>query len=119
MREALASYTQAIVLFEAVRAEAGGETTHASFIAQWGEVYDQIIRLQLRQDEATWPPPFSRPKKRARALLDSLATGHIELFDDAAAVLLADETEAYAVRLSAEDAFGAGEGAHSRVTRNW
>ena len=54
---------------------------------------------------------------RARAFLDSLATGQVELSDDAAADLLADENEAYAVRQSAEDALARAQ-APIHPTRN-
>jgi parallel beta-helix repeat protein len=101
--EALVAYQQAMDTFEVVRTVAGSEAGRASFIAQHASLYVQAAGLfhQQGQDEEAF---FTSERGRARAFLDSLATGHVELSDDEAAALLAQEQEAYAGRQAAQDA---------------
>jgi CHAT domain-containing protein len=101
--QALTSYQQAMDTFETVRAMAGSEQGRADFIAQYADLYTRAAGLfhQQGQDEAAF---FTSERGRARAFLDSLATGHVELSDNEAAVLLAQEQEAYAGRQAAQDA---------------
>jgi CHAT domain-containing protein/tetratricopeptide (TPR) repeat protein len=101
--QALAYYEQAMDIFESVRAVSGSEVGRASFIAQHASLYDHAIALyyQLDQAEQTF---CTSERGRARAFLDSLATGHVELSDDTAADLLAREQGAYAARQAAQDA---------------
>lgn len=101
--EALDSYQQAMDVLEVVRAMAGSEQGRASFIAQYASLYVQAAGLfhQLGQDEDAF---FTSERGRARAFLDSLATGQVHLSDNAAADLLAHEQEAYAQRQAAQDA---------------
>jgi CHAT domain-containing protein/tetratricopeptide (TPR) repeat protein len=101
--EALDNYRQAMEVFEAIRATAGGEQGRSGFIAQHAHLYARAAGLfhQQGQDEEAF---FTSEQGRARAFLDSLATGHVELSDDEAAALLAQEQEAYAARQAAQDA---------------
>jgi tetratricopeptide (TPR) repeat protein len=101
--EALAAYQQAMDTFEAVRAVAGSEQGRASFIAQYADLYARAAGLfhQQGQDEAAF---FTSERGRARAFLDSLATGQVQLSDNEAANLLAQEQEAYAQRQAVQDA---------------
>jgi CHAT domain-containing protein/tetratricopeptide (TPR) repeat protein len=100
---ALVHYEQAMDVFESVRAVAGSELGRASFIAQHADLYSQAVWLyhQQAEDEKAF---FTTERGRARAFLDSLVTGHVELSDNAAADLWNREGEAYAVRQAAQDA---------------
>jgi len=101
--EALDHYQQAMEVLEAIRATAGSKQGRAAFIAQHADLYARAVGLfhQQGQDEVAF---FTSERGRARAFLDSLATGHVELTDDEAEALLAHEQEAYAGRLAAQDA---------------
>jgi CHAT domain-containing protein len=95
-------------VFDDMRAMAGGESARAAFIAQHTDVYDQVIRIYLQQNSGP-EAFFTSERGRARTFLDSLATGQVELFDNAAADLLARENEAYAVRQAAQEALARAE----------
>ena len=101
--QALTHYEAAMEVLEAVRAVAGSEAGRAGFIAQYASLYDRAVGLYHAQgqDEQAF---FTTERGRARAFLDSMATGHLELFDNTAAELLTREQEAYAARLSVQDA---------------
>ena len=88
---------------DAVRAVSGSEAGRASFIARFAALYAQAVGLyhQLGQDAEAF---FASERGRARAFLDSLSTGQVELADDTAADLFAREQEAYAARQAAQDA---------------
>ena len=90
-------------MFEALRTVAGSEAGRAGFIAQYADLYDRAVELyhEQGQDAAAF---LTSERGRSRAFLDSLATGSVELSDDAAASLLAAEQEAYAARQAAQDA---------------
>jgi tetratricopeptide (TPR) repeat protein len=99
----LDTYLQAMAIIEAVRATAGSEAGRAAFIARYAGLYSRTAGLfhQQGQDEDAF---LTAERGRARAFLDSLATGHVELTDETAAGLLAQEQEAYAQRQAAQDA---------------
>jgi tetratricopeptide (TPR) repeat protein len=101
--ETIDYYQQAMDIFEAVRATAGSEEGRAGFIAQHAPLYTQSTNLfhQLNQEEAAF---FTSERGRARTFLDSLATGEVQLSDNAAANLLAQEQEAYTQRQAVRDA---------------
>jgi CHAT domain-containing protein/Tfp pilus assembly protein PilF len=101
--DALSSYQQAMAVFDDLRAVAGSESARTSFIAQHANVYDQVMRIYLQQNLEADAFRISE-RGRARTFLDSLATGQVELSDNAAADLLAREIEAYAVRQAAQEA---------------
>jgi CHAT domain-containing protein/Tfp pilus assembly protein PilF len=99
--EALKYYQQAMDVLEAVRALAGSELGRAAFIAEYAGLYARVASLfhQQGHDEEAF---FASERGRARAFLDSLATGHVELTDNEAAALLAREQEAYKSRQAAQ-----------------
>jgi CHAT domain-containing protein/tetratricopeptide (TPR) repeat protein len=101
--EALQAYRQAMGTVETVRTMAGSELGRAGFIARYAGLYTRAAHLfhQQGQDEEAF---FTSERGRARAFLDSLATGYVELSDSAAASLLACELEAYATRQAAQEA---------------
>ncbi|MCL4298811.1 MAG: tetratricopeptide repeat protein [Anaerolineae bacterium] len=101
--QALAHYEQAMTVIESVRAVAGNEAGRTGFITQFADIYTRAVALyhQQGQDAVAF---FSTERGRARAFLDSLATGQIQLSDNAAADLLIQEQEAYARRQAAQDA---------------
>jgi CHAT domain-containing protein/uncharacterized protein HemY len=101
--EALAHYAQAMDVLEAVRATAGSEQGRASFIAQHAGLYERAAALyhQQGQDEQAF---LTSERGRSRAFLDSLATGYVQLNDEAASDLLERERDAYAVRQAAQNA---------------
>ena len=101
--EALETYEQAMAVFESLRSVAGSEAGRAGFIAQYANLYDRAVELYHRQGQDA-EAFFTSERGRGRAFLDSLATGYVELPDDAAADLLAREQEAYAARQAAQDA---------------
>jgi CHAT domain-containing protein/Tfp pilus assembly protein PilF len=101
--QALAYYKQAIDVFETVRSVAGSESGRASFIAQYAFLYNHVVSLyhaQGQDDKAF----YASERGRARAFLDSLATGHVELSDNTGTDLLTREQEAYATRQATQDA---------------
>jgi CHAT domain-containing protein len=83
--------------FEAVRAQAGTEEGRAGFIAQYASLYRRTVDLFHQQDQ-DGEAFYTTERGRARAFLDSLATGQVRLRDDDAADLLAQEGERYAQR---------------------
>jgi CHAT domain-containing protein/Tfp pilus assembly protein PilF len=93
--EALDYYQQAMNILEEVRAIAGSELGRANFIAQYASLYDRAVLLyhQLGQDDLAFR---TSEHGRARAFLDSLATGYIQLSDQDATTLLEHEQETYA-----------------------
>ena len=100
--EALNYYQQAITILESVRSEAGSEIGRTRFIEQHFDLYNRTITLQLQagQDAQVF---VTSEQGRARAFLDSLATGTVQLSDDEGQQALLVEREAYAVRQSLED----------------
>ncbi|MCL4298816.1 MAG: CHAT domain-containing protein [Anaerolineae bacterium] len=108
--EALDSYQQAIAIFETIRANAGSEAGRAGFIAQRISTYQAVVNLfyQQGQDEAAF---YATEQSRARAFLDSLATGYIQLSDNEAAGLLAQEQELYIRRQALQDSLAQAQAA--------
>ncbi len=100
---AIANYDQALDLIESVRAIAGSESGRARFFDQHVHVYDQLFDLYLQQDQRAAAFLLSE-RARARTFLDSLSTGYVELFDNAANTQLVRENEAYTTRQAAHDA---------------
>lgn len=103
LNQALFYYEQAMSVVESVRAVAGSEQARASFIAQYADMYNRAVGLHYQQGEEAKAFHTSE-RGRARAFLDSLATGDVVLSDDTATELLAREREAYAFRQAALDA---------------
>jgi len=101
--QALAYYEQAMEVLESVRATAGSETGRAGFIARYASLYDYTIGLYHEQGQDAEAFRTSE-RGRARTFLDSMATGYVELSDNAAADLLTREQEAYAARQAVQDA---------------
>lgn len=101
--DALSHYRQALDIYEEMRAVAGSESARASFIAKYDSYYDRTLTLHLQQDQLADAFLLSE-RGRARTFLDSLATGQVELADNAATDLLSAEQEAFAVRQSVQDA---------------
>lgn len=101
--EALERYEQAMSKFESVRATSGNDSARAAYIAQFAHLYDRTVDLYLKLglDEKAF---LTTERGRTRAFLDSLATGYVELADDAAATLYAREQETYASQQAALDA---------------
>lgn len=101
--DAMTAYQQAMDIFEAVRAMAGSEQGRAVFIAQYANLYNRAVALYHRQgqDEEAF---LAAERGRARTFLDGLATGQVQLSDNAAADLLAQEQETYAQCQAIRDA---------------
>jgi CHAT domain-containing protein/tetratricopeptide (TPR) repeat protein len=102
--EALHSFVASLDLLEEVRAAAGNEEARMGIATSYTYEYAQAVQLahQQGQDELA----FSLSERgRARAFLDSLATGEIQLADTEANELLERERGAYAGRQTARDAF--------------
>jgi tetratricopeptide (TPR) repeat protein len=101
--EALDYYEQAMGILESVRTVAGSEPGRVAFIAQYADLYYFAVWTydQQGQGERAF---YTSERGRARAFLDSMATGYVELSDNAAADLRAREQEAYAARQTAQDA---------------
>jgi CHAT domain-containing protein len=101
--EGLDIYQRALTVFEAIRAMAGSEQGRTSFIAQYADLYTNAVSLfhQQNQPEQAF---LTAERGRARAFLDAMATGYVQLSDDDSADLLAQEQETYAQRQAAQDA---------------
>ena len=96
-------FRQAMNVFDSLRTVAGSEAGRAGVGAQHAWLYDRAVALYHKssQDETAFR---TSERGRARAFLDSISTGHVELSDNEAADLLACEQETYAVRQAAQDA---------------
>ncbi len=95
--EALKHYQESMDILETVRATAGSEAGRSSYIARYAGLYADTIDLlyhQGRVEEAF----FISERGRARSFLDSLTTRQVQLSDNAAAELLAQESELYLQR---------------------
>ena len=103
LEQAADYYEQAMDVLESVRAVAGTEAGRAGFIAQYAGLYSRAVGLYHQQGEEARAFHTSE-RGRARAFLDSLATGQVQLADDAAADLLTREQESYALRRAAQEA---------------
>lgn len=101
--QALVYYRQAIDIFDALRAISGSDASRAQFIAQFAGLYDRAVGLLHEQGQDIEVFQTSE-RGRARAFLDSLSTGYVELSDAAAAELLRREQDAYATRQAIRDA---------------
>jgi len=100
--EALTHYEQAMTVFESLRATAGSEAGRASFIAQHISLYDRVVNLYHAQGQDA-DVFYTTERGRARAFLDALATGYVQL-SDTAADIYTHEMEAYAARQAAQQA---------------
>ncbi len=97
--DALTLYQQAITIYDDMRASAGNDRARSAFIDQYMPLYNQSLRLLLIQNQI--PDAFLISERgRARAFLDALVTGQVELPDNIAAESLAYENQAYAIRQS-------------------
>jgi len=101
--QALSYYEQAMAVLESVRAVAGSEASRISFIAQFADLYARAVGLYHQQGQET-EAFLTGERGRARAFLDSLATGQVELSDREAAGTLNHEREAYAARQATREA---------------
>jgi CHAT domain-containing protein/Tfp pilus assembly protein PilF len=101
--EALNYYQQAIDGLEGVRASAGTERVRAGFIARYANLYTRAVLLyyQQGQDELAFA---TSERGRARAFLDSLSTGYIQLSDQESQALFDRERETYVTRQKTQDA---------------
>ncbi len=117
---ALEMYQQALDTLETVRAASGSEAARAAFIAQHAGLYRRAVALYHRQGQEA-EAFYTTERGRARAFLDSLATGYIQLSDNESADLLAREQEAYAARQLAQEALArarAGSAEDARLIAN-
>jgi CHAT domain-containing protein/Tfp pilus assembly protein PilF len=96
-------YEQGMELLESLRATSGSEQARSSFIDQYSFLYTRVVAL-YSQNERAEEAFFTSERARARAFLDSLATGHVQLADDDADGLLVAEQEAYTARRDARGA---------------
>ena len=101
--QALTYFQQAMDVLESVRAKAGSDVARATFISQYGNLYQRAAALYhiLNQDEQAF---LTSERGRARTFLDALATGQVHLRDDEDADLFAREQETYAHLRAARDA---------------
>jgi CHAT domain-containing protein len=99
---ALAAVEEALPLVDAVRSVAGSEAGRAGFAERFSELYSTAVALYhtLGRDEDAF---VVSEQARARAFLDALATGEVQLSDEVAATLLAEQRELYAQWLAAQD----------------
>jgi CHAT domain-containing protein/Tfp pilus assembly protein PilF len=102
LTDALRTYDQALAIIETIRSTAGSEEGRTSFINQYSFLYNRMIELYTQQQETSLAFTLTE-RGRARAFLDSLATGQVELTDNVAADLLAQENQAYSARQAAQE----------------
>ncbi|MBC8162004.1 MAG: tetratricopeptide repeat protein [Roseiflexaceae bacterium] len=100
--EATEAIIHAMDVLDDVRAEAGSEQGRAQFSANYAYVYERAMFLYQKQGH-TADAFRAAERGRARAFLDSLATGTITLSDQSANALLDREREAYAARQGARE----------------
>jgi CHAT domain-containing protein/Tfp pilus assembly protein PilF len=103
LEQALKYYEQAMEIFEYLRTTAGSESGRASFISKYAGLYQEAVGLyiQERQPETAF---YTSERGRARAFLDSLATGQVQLADNEAETLWIAEQESYAARQAVQEA---------------
>jgi CHAT domain-containing protein/tetratricopeptide (TPR) repeat protein len=101
--QALRYYDQAMIVLEAVRAIAGSEAGRASFIGQYANLYHRAVNLYHVQGEVD-QAFLTTERGRARAFLDAMATGYVQLSDADADDLLTQEQAAHAARQAAQTA---------------
>jgi len=101
--QAVQAYQQAMDVLEDVRADAGSEQGRTRFIEDFATLYEHAVNLYHQQDQDDLAFVTSE-RNRARAFLDSLATGSLHLIDQDANDLLTREQTAYMARQSAQDA---------------
>lgn len=101
--QALTHYARAMDVLENVRSVAGSEQGRAGFISKYAWLYQRAALLyhQQGQDDLAF---LTAERGRARAFLDSLATGEVQLRDQEDTALLAREQDAYAARQTAQEA---------------
>ena len=93
-------------LFERSRATAGSEQGRASFIAQYSSTYIDVTMLYYQEHQNA--DAFRTSERgRARAFLNSLATGNVQLNDHENADLLTREQQTYRARELAQKALAA------------
>jgi tetratricopeptide (TPR) repeat protein/CHAT domain-containing protein len=109
LEQAAAYYEQAMSVVESLRATAGSESGRAGFISQYASLYQRSVELYMQQGQAE-EALFTSERGRARAFLDSLATGQVQLADNEAEDLWYAEQAAYAARQAAQDALAQAKG---------
>ncbi len=97
---------EALPLVDGARALAGSEAGRAGVAARYAELYEIAVAVyhELGRDQDAF---MAGERGRARAFLDALATGEVQLSDQTAADLLARERELYAQVLGAQYAVAA------------
>jgi tetratricopeptide (TPR) repeat protein len=100
--KALNYYQQAVDIIDNVRAYAGSEIGRTAFSVRFASSYDSAILLayQLKQFDLSFQ--FSE-RARARAFLDSIATGQVEFADNMISTVVRNEQEAYTTLRAAQD----------------
>ncbi len=88
--QASTAYQQALDILEEIRATAGSEEGRADFINQYASLYGATVTLAHREGDGEEAFLLSE-RSRARAFLDTLATGQVVLSDNEAADLLLEE----------------------------
>lgn len=79
---ALPRYEQALDILGQLRAVAGGDAGRSGFSANYADIYERAARLYLTANDPV--AAFATVERgRARAFLDSLATGEVQLADAA------------------------------------
>jgi tetratricopeptide (TPR) repeat protein len=101
--DALEYYEQAMTIIEKLRSVAGGDQDRANFIAQYAFLYDRAIELYIQQNQPE-KAFLTTERGRARSFLDSMATGYVELNNNTASALYAQEQDAYTIRKTVQDA---------------
>lgn len=101
--EALAAFTKAVDILDELRPTAGSEEGRIGFVARYADIYEEAARLALQQGQPE--EAFAIVERgRARAFLDSLASGDVQLADTEANSLFQRERELYLARESAQEA---------------
>jgi CHAT domain-containing protein len=103
---AQAALEEALPLVDSARAVAGSEAGRAGVAARYAELYQLAVALyhQVGREADAFR---ASEQGRARAFLDALATGEVQLSDQTTADLLARERELYARLLGAQYALAA------------
>ncbi len=94
LEEALTAYQQAMDSIDTVRTLAGSEQGRTGFVAQYAPLYDDALNLLYQQGQLE-TAFFTAERSRSRAFLDALATGQVQLSDNATRDLLTQEQAAY------------------------
>ncbi|MDL1942395.1 DUF2225 domain-containing protein [Chloroflexi bacterium CFX2] len=101
-KKAIDYYEQSLEVLETLRSNTGSDSSRSAFMSKYFDIYDRTMNLYMQ--EGNFEKAFLVSERgRARAFLDALVTGKVQLSDNESTELLIREREAYVARQSARE----------------